>query len=172
MNDFKTFKTERLVLKPMQIEDAAFLLELLNTPKWIKHIGDRNVHTIKEAEEYIKIKMFPQLKELGYGNYLIVRKADNSKIGTCGLYNREGIEGIDIGFAFLPQFEKHGYGFEAAQKIVDVGFNEFNISQISAITTKENIDSQKLIEKLGLKFEKIINIPNDPEDLRYYSLQR
>ena len=172
MNKFKTFETERLVLKPMQLEDAPFLIELLNSPKWIKFIGDRNVKTIEEAEEYIKIKMLPQLEELGYGNYLVVRKADNSKMGTCGLYNREGIDGIDIGFAFLPLYEKQGYGFEAANKILKVGFEEFRIKKISAITTKENTSSQKLIEKLGLKFQKIINIPNDPEDLLHYQLTK
>lgn len=171
MSNYKSFETERLFLRPMQIEDAPFLLELLNTPKWIDYIGDRNVKTIEEAKEYIKTKMLPQLEELGFGNYTVIRKLDNVKMGTCGLYNREGIEGIDIGFAFLPQYEKQGFAFEAANKIKIVGFKEFCISQISAITIKENISSQKLIKKLGLKFEKIINLPNDSEDLLLYTLK-
>lgn len=172
MNNYKSFETKRLLLKPMVLEDAPFLIELLNTPKWIQFIGERNVKTIEEAEKYITERMLPQLEELGYGNYVVIRKSDNTKIGTCGLYNREGIDGLDIGFAFLPQYEKQGFAFEAANRIKQAGFNEFGISQISAITIKENIASQKLIEKLGLKFEKIINLPNDPEDLLFYSLKR
>lgn len=171
MAKYESFETERLILKPMSKEDAPFLLELLNAPKWLKYIGDRNVHTIKDATEYIKVKITPQLKKLGYSNYTVIRKSDQIKIGSCGLYDREGIEGVDIGFAFLPQFEKNGYAYESANKMKTLAFDHFKLPQISAITTKENTDSQKLIEKLGLQFVKIINIPNDNEDLLLYQLK-
>lgn len=172
MNDYKTFETERLLLKPVQLEDAAFLLKLLNSPKWIQFIGERNVKTIAEAKTYISERMLPQLQELGYGNYTVIRKLDNVKMGTCGLYNREGLDGIDIGFAFLPEFEKQGFAFESAHKILKVGFNEFNISKVSAITVQENLSSQKLIKKLGLKFKKVISLPNDSEELLLYSIKK
>ncbi len=161
---YKSFETERLLLKPMSKEDAPFLLELFNSPKWIKYIGDRNVHTIEEAATYIKLKMTPQLKKLGFSNYTVIRKTDNAKVGSCGLYDREGLEGIDLGFAFLPQYEKMGYAFESANKLKDLAFNQFNLKHISAITTHENQDSQKLLEKLGLKYIKTINIQDDDDD--------
>ncbi len=170
MSTYQSFETERLRLKPMSKEDAPFLLELLNSPKWIKYIGDRNVHSVKEAASYIKIKMTPQLKKLGFSNYTVIRKIDNAKLGSCGLYDREGLEGVDIGFAFLPQYEKMGYAFESANKIKELAFSQFNLKEISAITTKENKDSQKLLEKLGLEYIKIINIPDDDEDLLLYRL--
>jgi len=165
MSAYKSFETERLLLKPMSKEDAPFLLELFNSPKWIKYVGDRNVHTIKEAATYIKLKMTPQLKKLGFSNYTVIRKTDNAKVGSCGLYDREGLEGIDLGFAFLPQYEKMGYAFESANKLKDLAFNQFNLKKISAITTNENKDSQKLLEKLGLKYIKIINLLDDEDDL-------
>ena len=171
MSSYKSFETERLLLKPMSKEDAPFLLELLNSPKWIKYIGDRNVYTIKEAATYIKHKMTPQLKKLGFSNYTVIRKTDNAKVGSCGLYDREGLEGIDLGFAFLPQYEKNGYAFESANKLKYLAFNQFNLKHISAITTNENKDSQKLLKKLGLKYIKIINIPNDNEELLLYELR-
>jgi len=171
MSTYQSFETERLLLKPMSKDDAPFLLELLNSPKWIKYVGDRNIHSIEEAASYIKIKMAPQLKKLGFSNYTVIRKTDNAKLGSCGLYDREGIEGVDIGFAFLPQYEKMGYAFESANKMKALAFNQFNLKQISAITTKENKDSQKLLEKLGLKYIKIINIPDDNEDLLLYELR-
>ena len=168
----KIFKTDRLILRPTSEEDAAFILELLNTPKWLKYIGDRNVNTVKSAKEYIKNKILPQLIKLGYSNYTIIRKSDNIKIGSCGLYDREGLEGIDLGFAFLPEYEKKGYAFESANKLMNVAFNEFGINEISAITTKDNIASQKLLEKLGLIFIKTTNIPNDEEELLLYKLKK
>jgi RimJ/RimL family protein N-acetyltransferase len=86
------------------------------------------------------------------------------------LYDREGLEGVDIGFALLPAYENLGYGYESAAKLLEVGIKEFHIKRISAITTKENIASQKLIEKLGLKYVNIIKMPDDEEELLLYSL--
>lgn len=170
MSTYNFFETERLLLKPTDNEDATFLIELLNSPKWLQYIGDRNVKTIEDALAYIAQKVTPQFQQLGFGNYTVIRKLDGIKIGTCGLYKREGIDGIDIGFAFLPSFEKMGYAYESAQKLLEVASPIFNIDAIFAITIKENTDSQKLIEKLGLQFQKIIRIPNDEEDLMLYKL--
>ena len=168
---FKTFETERLRIQPVTIADAAFVLELLNTPKWLQHIGDRNVHTLADATNYIQTKMQPQLERLGFSNYTVIRKSDNAKIGTCGLYDREGLEGIDIGFAFLPAYEGQGYGFESANRLKQAAFQEFGITTIGAITTKENIASQKLLEKLGLQQVGTTILPNDNEELLLYKLE-
>ncbi len=168
MTESKTFKTERLILKPTDEEDASFILELLNTPKWLQYIGDRNVKTIESAKAYIANKMLPQLKKLGYSNYTVIRKFDKIKMGTCGLYDREGLDGIDIGFAFLPKYENKGYAFESANKLKNVAFNEFGIKEINAITTKDNVASQKLLEKLGMRFFGTTNISNDNEELLLY----
>ncbi|WP_148868698.1 GNAT family N-acetyltransferase [Tenacibaculum adriaticum] len=172
MSTYKTFETARLILKPTQVEDAAFILELLNTPKWIEYIGDRKVYTLEDAKTYIKTRMLPQLEKLGYGNFTLVRKEDNAKMGCCGLYDREGVDGLDIGFSFLPEYEGKGYAFEASEKLKNVAFNEFGIEKISAITTKTNSSSQKLLEKLGLKFVKYTTIPNDEEELMLYEITK
>jgi RimJ/RimL family protein N-acetyltransferase len=166
----KSFETERLRIILTTEIDASFILELLNTPKWIKFIGDRNVHSVDDAKEYIQQKMLPQLEKLGYGNYTVIRKLDGEKIGTCGLYDREGLEGIDIGFAFLSQFEKQGYAFESVSKLLEVAIHDFKINKISAITIKTNVDSQKLLTKIGLTFKEYIRIPNDDEELMLYTL--
>ena len=109
MGKYKDFETEILLIKPTTEKDARLIFELFNTRKWIENIGDRNIKTVESAKAYILEKMKPQLERLGYSNYTIIRKIDNVKIGTCGLYDREGLEGIDIGFAFLPEYEKKGY---------------------------------------------------------------
>jgi len=170
MKKNKTFKTDRLILRATSQEDAEFLLELLNTPKWIKYIGDRKVKTIEQAKEYIKAKMLPQQERLGYSNYTVIIN-DTVKIGTCGLYDREGLDGIDIGFAFLPEYERKGYAFESANKLKEVAFNEFGISEINAITTKDNVPSQKLLEKLGLKMVGTTKLQDEDEELLLYKIK-
>ena len=167
---YSKFETERLHLKVTDVQDAAFILKLLNTPKWISFIGDRNVHSVADAKTYIAEKMTPQFERLGYSNYTLMRKSDSSKLGNCGLYDREGLDGIDIGFALLPEYEGMGYAFEAASKLKDIAVNELGLKSMRAITTKENFSSQKLIEKLGLHLEGTTKIPGDDEELLLYSL--
>lgn len=87
MNRSNTFKTERLIIRPTSIDDAAFINELLNSPKWKQYIGDRNINSVGDASAYIINKMLPQLEKLGYSNNTVIRKSDGKKIGTCGLYN-------------------------------------------------------------------------------------
>ncbi len=168
MQKSSILETERLILHPVKMEDAAFILELYNSPNFIKFIGDRKLRTVEDAENYIKEKFLPHVEKHGFGSYVIVTKSDTKKIGNVGIYVRDGLDAPDIGFSFLPEFERKGYGFEASKKLMEIAISEFALKKISAITTKENTSSQKLIEKLGLKYIKIVRLPDDPEDLLYY----
>jgi RimJ/RimL family protein N-acetyltransferase len=167
----KYFESERLIIHPTSVLDAEFVFELMNTPKWIAFIGDRKINMVADAKKYIEVKMLPQLERLGFGNYTVIRKSDKTKVGTCGLYDREGLDGVDIGFAFLPQFENLGYAFESVNRLKDAAINDFNLKEINAITLEKNIGSQKLLEKIGMRFEKMIRIPNDPEELMFFTLK-
>ncbi len=167
---YKSFETQRLLLEPTSPIDADFILELMNTPKWIKYVGDRELHNIEDARNYIETKMISQLTRLGYSNYTILRKSDQKKVGICGLYKREGLDGIDIGFALLPGAEKKGYAFEASKKIVNAAFTVFGLTKLYGITLRENLDSQQLLLKLGFTYLKDIMIPNDEEELMLFSL--
>ena len=162
------FETERLLMRPTDTTDAEFILALMNTPKWLEYIGDRNVHSIDQAKDYIKNKITPQLNRLGYSNYTVIRKIDRIKMGTCGLYDREGLEGIDLGFAFLPNYKKKGFAFESVEKLKTEAYNTVNIKQLSAITKQENKESQQLLEKLGFTFLELIKIPKDTAKLMLY----
>ncbi|MEM9329252.1 MAG: GNAT family N-acetyltransferase, partial [Bacteroidota bacterium] len=84
-------------MKPTDIDDAAFIFELFNEPKWIKYIGNRNIASVEQAKDYIVERMTPQLQRLGYSSYTLIKKDDQQKIGVCGLYDREGLDGIDLG---------------------------------------------------------------------------
>lgn len=168
MAAYKTFETDRLLIKPTDIEDAAFIFNLLNTPKWIEFIGNRNIENIEDAKKYIENKMLPQLHRLGFGNYTVILKSNKNKIGLCGLYDREDLDGIDIGFAFLPDFEGKGYALEAASKLLHIASTEFNLSQVSAITDLHNLASQNLIKKLGFKKVGLTSMSNQTKKLLLY----
>lgn len=167
---YQIFETERLLIRPTSTGDAALTLALLNMPKWLKFIGDRNVHSIREAQNYIETKMLPQLERLGFGNYTVIRKEDNEKLGCCGLYDREGLDGVDIGFSFLERFEGKGYAYEAASRLKNAAFEDFEMETLGAITVRENSASRKLLEKLGLRFIKDIDL--NGEVLMYYELSK
>ncbi len=155
----------------MSPEDRDLIFELYNSPKFIQYIGDRNIKTLDDAENYIVNKFLPQIERLGFGNYLVLTKEGNEKIGGVGIFEREGLDILDIGYSLLERFEGKGYAYEAAQKVKSIGMEEFGLSKISAIISKDNLSSQKLIEKLGLKFKKYVTLPGEDEELNYYETE-
>lgn len=170
--NYINFETERLIIRPTYLEDADFIFELLNSKNWIEYIGDRNVKSIEDTEDYIKNKMMPQLERLGYSNYTIIEKECNNKIGTVGLYDRDGLEEIDIGFALIPNYEKKGYAYEASNRIKEAAFFEFGINALCAITSKNNLSSQTLLKKLGLEKVGTKKLPTNNEELLLYRVEK
>ena len=168
---YKTFESERLFMRPTNTEDSHFIYALMTSPKWFKFIGDRNLSGVQDAVNYISTKMFPQLLKLGFGNYTVIRKEDQEKLGTVGVYDREGLEGLDIGFAFLPEFEQKGYAIESAQALKEFIKTEFGITYLKGITNKENAASQKLLLKLGLSFQKNIILTEEADEVMLFSNQ-
>ncbi|MFK8104626.1 MAG: GNAT family N-acetyltransferase [Saprospiraceae bacterium] len=161
-------KTERLQLRPMTLADAPFVLELLNTETWIEHIGERNIRTIAAARQYIQDKMINHYQIHGFGNYLISLPTSAEKIGCVSLYRREGFPDVDIGFAMLPAHMGNGYAYEAAAAVMVYATEYLKLPVISAFTTPVNIASQRLIEKLGLSFEKTMIWEETQEKMLYY----
>ncbi|MBO6881768.1 GNAT family N-acetyltransferase [Winogradskyella sp.] len=168
MTSENSFHTQRLHIRPVTTEDAPFILELMNTPKWIQFIGDRNVRTVEEAENYIIEKVLVQFNKHGYSNNVILRKDDNVKLGTCGIYHREDWEDPDIGFAFLPQYEGKGYAYEAANKLMHVAQQDYGLTELSGYTLEENAASRKLLERLGFSLKGLGNLPNSDDELLHY----
>src|SRR6185503_20091394 len=105
----KVLETERLILRWLSVEDAAFILELVNDPGWLRFIGDRGVRTLEDARNYILNGPVAMYQRVGFGLYLVELKQSATPIGICGLIERAGLEDIDIGYAFLPAFRGQGY---------------------------------------------------------------
>ena len=169
-NKHGIIETDRLLLRPCCQDDADIIFALMNSKDFIKYIGDRGLKDLAITREYINSKMLPQIKRLGYGNYVVIRKADEVKLGTCGLYDRPGLKGIDIGFGFLPEYYSKGYAFESAACLRDAAFQDFGIDTLRGITVEENKSSRRLLKKLGLHFKDNVRLPGNPEELMLYEM--
>ena len=164
-------ETERLILREAVETDAEFILDLLNQPSFIKYIGRRGVDDLETAREAIENKYRQSYREHGFGLYIVVLKENQTPIGFCGFVKRDFLPNADLGFAFLPQFEKQGFAFESAEAVLKYGREKLNLGRIVAITTQDNESSIKLLGKLGFEFERLIKTPNDVEELRLFSNQ-
>lgn len=123
---------------------------MLNTPAWLEYIGDKNVRTLENAENYLVNGPIKSYKENGFGLWLILLKDNSVPIGMCGLVNRESLDDIDIGFAFLPEYSKLGYGYEIAYATINYANHVLRIDKVVAITDSNNIPSIILLNKNGL----------------------
>lgn len=167
----KILETERLILREITEADAEFILDLLNQPSFIKYIGDRNVRTVDAARDYIESRFIKSYLENNFGFYAVVLKETNLPIGICGFVKRDSLPEADIGFAFLSDYERKGYGYESASAVLEYGKKSLNFKRLLAITAQNNQSSIKLLEKLGFKFERLIKMPHDAEELNLFSFE-
>ena len=146
-------ETERLVLRWVTIDDAPFILELLNEPSFLEFIGDKGVRNLDDARNYILTGPVASYQRFGFGLYLVVLKPDATPIGMCGLLKRDTLPDVDVGYAFRPDFWSRGFAFEAAAAVLAHGREAFGLARIVAITSPDNAASKALLLKLGLRFE-------------------
>lgn len=164
----KVLETDRLVLRRMSVDDAEFELRLLNEPSFLRFIGDRGVRTLEDARAYILKGPVDMYERLGFGLYLAELKEEGVPIGICGLVKRDFLEDVDIGFAFLPEFWGQGYASEAASAVMEHAKGALGLKRIVAITNPENHSSVRLLEKLGLKFDRMIRATADGPQIRLF----
>lgn len=161
-------ETERLTLRRLTVDDAEFVFALLNEPSWLRFIGDKGVRTLEDARAYIENGPLAMYQRFGFGLYVTERRTDGVPMGMCGLIKRDGLDDVDIGFAFLPAYWGRGYAFEAAAAVMDYGRNVIGLTRIVAITAPDNESSARLLEKLGLRFDRMIRLSADAKEDRLF----
>ena len=161
-------ETERLALRQLSADDAEFIVELLNQPSFIKNIGDRGVRTNEDAVRYIQNGPVASYERFGFGLYLVELKDTAVPIGICGLLKRDTLQDVDVGFAFLPQFWSRGYAVESAAAVLKHGRNVLGIGRIVAITSPENHGSIKVLEKIGLRFERLMKLSEGEPEIKLF----
>jgi RimJ/RimL family protein N-acetyltransferase len=181
----KILETERTVLREITGNDDEFTLDLLNQPSFIKYIGDRGVRTLEQSREFIETRYRKSYRDNGFGLYVVELKADFDKlgdipisafesqiptpVGICGFVKRDTLPDPDIGFAFLPQFEKKGYAFESAAGIMKYGYQILGFKRVLAITSPDNESSGRLLGKLGFTLERLVKLSNDDDEVKLFS---
>lgn len=155
----------------MSTDDAGFILQLLNEPSWLHFIGDRGVRTLEDARTYILTGPVEMYARLGFGFYVIELKGGGAPIGICGLVKREFLDDVDLGFALLPQYWAKGYAHESAAAVMAYGTGVLGLKRIVAITASDNHSSARLLEKLGLRYQRMVRYPDNDREVRLFAIE-
>lgn len=161
--------TERLSLRQLTTEDAAFVLELLNEPSFLKNIGDRGVRTTEDAVRYILQGPVASYERHGYGLWVVELKGERVTIGICGLVRRDVLPCADIGYAFLPRYWSRGYAYESAAAVLNYARDVLGLKRLLAVVNRDNTGSIKVLEKLGLKFERMVRLSADAPEIALFA---
>lgn len=157
----KILQTDRLTLRWFNEEDAPFVLELLHSEGWQHFIGDRGVHSVDEARDWITHHLRAACERQGFGQWAIERRADGALVGLCGLVRRDKLPAIDVGYALLPRFEGAGYAREAAAATLAYSAEVLGLSTVLAVTRPDNERSIRLLRSLGLRLERCEPLAGD-----------
>ncbi|TFG66455.1 MAG: N-acetyltransferase [Gemmatimonadales bacterium] len=162
-------QTARLALRKLTEEDAGFILRLLNEPSFLKFVGDKGVRNLDDARRYIREGPIASYAEHGFGLYLVQHRADGSAIGICGLLKRDTLDDPDIGFGLIPEWWSQGLATEATQAILDRARSQHGLKRVVAITAANNDSSKRVLEKIGLEFEKMVCLSDDSPEICLFS---
>jgi [ribosomal protein S5]-alanine N-acetyltransferase len=162
-------QTPRLLLRPLTLHDATFLLDLMNQPSYHRFIGDRGIRDVPGAMDYIQTRFLDSYEKHGYGLYAVVIIGTARLAGICGLVKRETLPQPDLGFAFHPAYWSQGMAREAAQATMQFARETKGLSQLLAVTHPENEPSIRLLQKLGFTFQEMIQFPGDDESLKLFT---
>lgn len=163
-------ETERLSLREMSERDAAFMLELLNDTDFKRFIADRGVRTLEGAARYIEERFAESYRQHGFGLWLVETKEGREAAGICGLLNRgEPVPGVEVGYAFLPSFRGKGYAYEAASAAKAYARDALKLPRLHAVVNPDNDASIRVLEKLGMRFERMVRLMGEEFDIKLFS---
>lgn len=166
-----TLVTARLRLNWLTADDAEMMLAVWNDPDFVRYVGDRGVRTEDEALRALEAGPFAMYEQYGWGPYRVALRADDVPIGVCGLFRRPALDDPDIGYAVLPAWAGQGYAMEAARAVLEHARDVLQLPRVTAIVSPENQRSVRLLEKLGLEYEKTFRMPGDDKDVALYAVE-
>jgi RimJ/RimL family protein N-acetyltransferase len=161
-------ETSRLIIRQFTIDDASFIFRLLNTAIWLTYIGDRHIRGLNDARNYLVNGPLASYHHYGFGLYLVELKEDHTPVGMTGLIKRKGLEEVDLGFAFLPEYTGQGYAYEAASAVKEYALTTLKLPRVAAITTEKNEHAISLLNKIGLHHEKMVQLPGSDTEFMYF----
>jgi RimJ/RimL family protein N-acetyltransferase len=165
-------ETPRLLLRHFTLDDAAFILRLLNEPSFIQNVGDKGVRTREQASGYLRDGPIKSYQTHGHGLYLVALKEPLQPIGMCGLLKRDQFDEVDLGYAFLPEFWSKGFAYESASAVLSYGLNVWGRAKTLAIVSPDNSASIKVLEKLGFAFSHYVRMQPEASEVALYEWQQ
>jgi [ribosomal protein S5]-alanine N-acetyltransferase len=162
-------ETERLSLREMSEADAGFVLEILNDPGFIRFVGDRGVRTVEEAARYTSERFVESYRQNGFGLWLVEAKDEKAPVGICGLVKRKELDVVEVGYAFLPPFRARGYASEAASAVAAYARDALALPRLYAVVNPDNAVSIRVLEKLGMKYERPVRLSGEGTDISLFS---
>jgi ribosomal-protein-alanine N-acetyltransferase len=163
----KVIQTRRLALRRLELNDADFILELLNEAAFLQFIGDKGVRTLDDACGYLRKGPMDSYERHGFGLYAVCLR-DGTRTGICGLVRRDGLADVDVGFAFLSRHRLNGYAVESAAAILEYAKRVVGLQRVVAITSPENVGSIAVLERIGLQFEKMVRVAEHGPELKLF----
>ena len=148
---FENLETNRLLLENIGIEDREFIFSVFSNDDVNKYLFDAEPLTdISGADEIISFYLETEPKN--QHRWIIIRKTDNVKMGTCGFHCWDVNNGkVDIGYDLKKDFWGNGYMEEALKQIIEFAHKIMKIKEINACIYVDNSKSIRLIDKLGFK---------------------
>lgn len=141
-------ESERLLLRNPRAEDAFAIVPLASDWDVAKNLGTMpHPYTLEHAQTYLEKAKAGRAEGTNF-NYSILRKADGTYMGSCGLHLRES-GNFELGYWLGKPFWKQGYATEAARRLASFAFRELKIEKLFAGWYHDNPDSGRVLEKLG-----------------------
>lgn len=164
-------ETENLLIREITLDDAAELFKLHANPEVQKYTGEPIVKSIEEIEKAIAGRMI-DYKKYGFGRWAVVLKNGKYFVGWAGLAYLPEFDEVDLGYRLLPEYWGLGIATEASRAILRYGFNTLQLNKIVAIALKEHEASIRVMEKVGMEFEKLAPYEIGSEDAVWYSCNK
>ena len=164
-------QTARLRLRPFTLDDAEFIVALVNDPDWRRHIGDKGVRTVDDARRYLIEGPLASHARHGFGLLAVEEKEGGGPVGMCGVLKRDALPDPDVGFAFLPSFRRRGYAREALLGVIADAGARLGLTRLLAITSSDNAASIALLESVGFAFEREAPLAPGGPPVRIFALE-
>lgn len=144
-------ETDRIILRPMKAEDAQPIFAMRSDPDVMRFIR-APITKRAEAENWVKLVSSRWTAEK-IGFCALIEKQSENFLGWCGLWRLEETGETEVGYAIAKEFWRRGYAVEAAQAFLTYGFEKLNLNKIVAVAQPENVASQRVMEKLGMRYD-------------------
>nr|WP_255534583.1 GNAT family N-acetyltransferase [Chryseolinea lacunae] len=141
-----------MLLREFSEADAVGMFALNNDPLVIQYTGDPPFASEEATRTFIQ--HYSNYKTAGYGRWTTLLKPSMAYIGWCGLSYNVATDETDLGFRFSQRYWNQGFATEAAKACLDYGFNTLRLRKIIGRAMKENRASIRVLEKIGMTFEK------------------